>query len=76
MIRSIFYAVLGMLALASATQATVIINSVRGTSALAGYSLYTLTAISDNAAQPILGFDFSGNPTTTIRRPVWVSSAR
>lgn len=62
MIRNTFFATLGMLVLAASVQAGVVINSVKGPSAFAGHSLYTLTAVSDNEAQPILGFDFGGNP--------------
>jgi hypothetical protein len=47
---------------AATVQAGVVINSVKGPSALVGHSLWTLTAVSDNPNEPILGFDFSGDP--------------
>lgn len=62
MIRNTFFAALGITVLATSVQAAVMINSVKGTTALAGHSLYTLTAVSDEASGPILGFDFAGDP--------------
>jgi PEP-CTERM motif len=62
MIRNGYLGVLGVLLLAGASQASIIINQAKSASATPGYSLWTLTAVSTDQADTILGFDFAGDP--------------
>src|SRR5262245_34105591 len=62
MVRNGFVGVLAVLLVARTSQYAVVITSEKLPSALAGHSLWRLTALSTVPADTILGFDFEGNP--------------
>jgi hypothetical protein len=64
MIRSTFFALVTLLAAASAQAAVVISTTSQPTVDMAGFTTYTLTATSDTA--PIAGFDFFGTQAAPL----------